>query len=111
MRRAAIAAIALLLGLGALPVIVVAGQISEEPTCRDVGRSNVELEPGEDCFPGSTARQSLVVGLLYGAGATAIAAMVAGAAAAWRNGLGVMLVLLAILAALLFAGAYGAARV
>ncbi len=110
MKRVAIALIALLLGLGALPVIGAAGRISEQPTCRDVNRARAEEPSGGGCFEGSTIRRAGVAGLLYCAAGAAILAMVIGAAAALRNSRGTLFALAALLPVALFFGAYGVAR-
>lgn len=110
MRRAAIALIALLFGLVALPVVGAAGEISGEPTCKDVNLGIAEPDPGEECFAGSTQRRAAVVGLLAISAVAAVAAMILGAAAAIRDTRGILFVLVAMSAVALFFGAYGAAR-
>ncbi len=110
MRRAAIAVIALLFGLVALPVVGAAGEISGEPTCKDVNLGIVEPDPGEGCFEGSTQRRAAVVGLMAASAVVAVGAMVLGAAAAIRDTRGILFALVALGAVGLFFGAYGAAR-
>lgn len=110
MKRVAIALIALLVGVAALPVVVAANEISDEPTCRDVNAGVAETDPGEDCFPGSTQRRAAVVGLLAVSAAAAVGAMVLGAAAAIRGGRGILFAVAILAAAGLFLGAFGAAR-
>jgi hypothetical protein len=109
-RQVAIAAVALFLGLAALPVIGAASEISDEPTCRDVNAGVATADPGEDCFSGSTARRAAVVGLLAVSAVAAVAAMLLGVTAALRNGRGILFVLAALSSVGLFFAAYGAAR-
>ena len=110
MRQVAIAAVALFLGLAALPVIGAASEISDEPTCKDVNAGVAATDPGEVCFPGSTTRRAAVVGLLAVSAVAAVAAMLLGAAAALRDTRGILFMLAAISAIGLFFAAYGAAR-
>lgn len=109
MRRTAIALVALLLGLGALPVVGAANLIAGEPTCRDVNRG-IAAAPEGGCFEGSTARRAVVVGLLYVAAAAAVSAMVLGAGAALLGTRGTLFLLAALGAVAIFFAAYGAAR-
>jgi hypothetical protein len=109
-QQVAIAAVALFLGLAALPVIGAASEISDEPTCRDVNAGVAVLDPGEICFDGSTARRASVVGLLAVSAVAAVVAMLLGVAAALRNTRGIVFLLAALSAIGLFFAAYGAAR-
>jgi len=109
-RRVAIVAVALFLGLAALPVIGAASEISDEPTCKDVNAGVAAAGPGGDCFPGSTARRASVVGLLAISAVAAIGALILGVAAALRNSRGIVFALAAMSAVGLFFAAYGAAR-
>jgi hypothetical protein len=109
-RQVAIAAVALFLGLAALPVIGAASEISDEPTCKDVNAGVAVVDPGETCFSGSTTRRAAVVGLLAVSAVAAIAAMLLGVAAALRNTRGILFLLAATSAIALFFAAYGAAR-
>lgn len=111
MRSVAIAAVALVLGLAAVPVIGAANAISDETTCRDLADAGTEPLPGENCFNGSTQRRAAVAGLLVLAAAAGVAAMIAGGVAAVRGGRGFVMVALAMLAVGLFFAAYAAARV
>ena len=110
MRRVAIAAVALFLGLAALPVIGAAAEISDEPTCKDVNAGVAQVDPGEICFDGSTARRATVVGLLAVSAVAAVAAMVIGTIAALRGTSGILFVLAALASVGFFFAAYGAAR-
>lgn len=110
MRRAAIALVALLLGLVALPVIGAASEISDEPTCRDVNAGDSIPDPGEQCFDGSTLRRAAVVGLMAVSAAAGLGSMLVGVAAAVRGSSGILFVVTAIAAVGLFFAAYGAAR-
>jgi len=106
--RVAIVVVALLVGFAALPVIGAAREIADEPTCKGLPQS----DPAADrCFFGSTARQVAVVSLLYGAGAVALLAMVAGAVAAARGSRGILFGLIVACSLALFAGAYVVARI
>lgn len=110
MKRAAIAVVALALGVAALPVTGASNAIANEPTCRDVNAGVAVPDPGEDCFPGSTARRAVVVGLLAVSAAVAVLAMLIGAVAVIR-GRGLVLFSIVALSAIgVFFAAYGAAR-
>jgi hypothetical protein len=109
-RRVAIAAVALFLGLAALPVIGAASEISDEPTCKDVNAGVAVADPGGDCFPGSTTRRASVVGLLAVSAVAALGALILGVSAALRDSRGILFVLAALSAVGLFFAAYGAAR-
>lgn len=110
MRRGAIVAVALFLGLVALPVTGAANEIANEPTCRDVNAGVAEPDPGEDCFRGSTARRAGVVGLLAISAVLAVLGMVVGAIAAVRGSSGILFALTTAAAVAAFFGAYGVAR-
>lgn len=110
MRQVAIAAVALVFGLAALPVIGAASEISDEPTCKDVNAGVAAVDPGEDCFPGSTTRRAAVVGLLAISAVAAIGAMLLGGIAAIRDTRGIAFALVALVSIGFFFAAYGAAR-
>ena len=110
MRRVAIALVALLLGLVALPVVGAASEISDEPTCRDVNAGDAIPDAGEQCFDGSTLRRAGVVGLMAVSAVTALGAMLIGVAAAIRGTSGILFAITAIAAVGVFFGAYGVAR-
>ena len=110
LRQVAIAVVALLLGLVALPVIGAASEISDEPTCSDVNAGVAIPDAGEQCFDGSTLRRAAVVGLMAVSAVTALGAMLIGVAAAIRGTSGVLFAITAMAAVGVFFGAYGAAR-
>ena len=110
MRRAAIAVVALSLGLVALPVIGAAVEISDEPTCRDVNAGDAVADAGEECFDGSTLRRAAVVGLMAVSAVVALGSMLLGTAAAIRGSSGALFLITALAAVGLFFGAYGVAR-
>ena len=111
MIRVAIVVIALLVGAAALPVIGAAREIADEPTCRELGEKTPKQPTGNRCFSGSTPRQVAVVAFLYGSGAMALLTMVIGAVAAARGSRGILFGLTVAGSALLFVGAYVAARI
>lgn len=110
MRRFAIAAIALALALVAVPVTGAAVEISEDPTCKDVNAGLVELDPGEECFDGSTARRAGVVGFLAAAVVAALGTALVGAVAAIRGSRGFIFGFGTLVAIGLFAAACAVAR-
>lgn len=110
MRRFAITLIALSLGAVAVPVVGAANEISDEPTCKDVNAGTATLDPGEDCFDGSTARRAAVVGLLAAAVVAALGTALIGAAAAIRDSRGILFALGVLCSIGFFVAACGAAR-
>ena len=110
MRRFAIAAVALALALVAVPVTGAAVAIPDEPTCKDVNAGVAELDSGEDCFNGSTARRASVVGFLAASVVAALGTALVGAAAAIRGSAGFLFALGTLVSLGLFAAACGAAR-
>jgi hypothetical protein len=110
LRRFAIAAIALALALIAVPVTGAASEISDEPTCKDVNAGVAQLDKGQDCFDGSTARRAAVVGFLAASVVAALGTALVGAAAAIRNSAGFLFALGTLVAIGLFAAACAAAR-
>lgn len=111
MKLAAIVVIALAFGAAAVPIAGAAKQISDETTCKDLAEAGAEPAPGDNCIAASTQRRAVIAGLLGLSAVAAVAAMIAGGVAAIRDGRGIGLVLLAMLAIGLFFGAYAAARV
>ena len=107
MRAAAVALVALAIGIGGLLSIGAGVEILRDDTCREVNRSS---DPGAECFPGSAGRRAAVAALLVGAGLAAFVATMAGfyaAASRRRHGIFAALVLIA---ALFLAAAYVVAR-
>ncbi len=111
MKIAAIVVIALALGAAAVPVAGAANEISGESTCKDLAEAGTEPLPGDNCFDGSTQRRAVVAGLLVLAAATALGAMVVGGIDVMRNGRGLAMFVLAVVAVGLFFGAYAAVRI
>ena len=110
MRRVAIALIALVLAVAAVPVTGAASEIADEPTCKDVNAGVATLDGGEDCFDGSTARRAAVVGALAASIVTALGTALIGAVAAIRDTRGILFALGIVISIGFFAVACGAAR-
>ena len=109
MKPAAVALIALALGIGGLLTIGAAIEIVREPTCRDLNR-DIEAEPGGDCFSGSIDRRALVGVLLVGSGLAAFGGTMAGFYASVRGRRGGLFGALAVVSVLFFVLAVAAAR-
>jgi hypothetical protein len=108
LRAAAIAVVALAIGIGGLLTIGAAVDILRDDTCHEVNRSD---NPSAECFPGSVDRRAALGALLVGSGVAALAATMAGfytAATGRRQGI---FLALAVVALLFFAGGFVVARV
>ena len=107
MRAAAVALVALAIGIGGLLSIGASVEILRDDTCREVNRST---DPEAECFPGSVGRRAVVGALLVGSGLAAFGATIAGFYAAARGRRHGVFAALVVLAALFFAAAYVVAR-
>ena len=107
MRAAAVALVALAIGIGGLLSIGAGVEILRDDTCREVNRSS---DPEAECFPGSVGRRAAVAAPLVGAGIAAFGATIAGFYAAARRRRHGFFAALALIAILSFVAAYVVAR-
>jgi hypothetical protein len=107
LRAAAIALVALAIGVGGLLMIGTAVEILRDDTCREVNRSS---DPEADCFPGSVDRRALLGAMLVGSGIAAFGATIAGFYTAARGRRPGVFAALTLVAVLFFIGALVVAR-
>lgn len=108
MRPAAIALVALAIGIGGLLTIGTAVSIVRDDTCREVNRS---ADPSAECFPGSVDRRAALGALLVGSGVAAFGATIAGFYTAASDRRAGAFAALTVVAVLFFVAAFVVARV